>query len=122
VYLLDHITGVLTNLSQSNYTFTSLAGVFNTRFELRYQVPLSNPEVEAVAPIVICNQGSNFLIQSRRELISALKVFDVTGQLLLEKENISNLEYLLTLDRKDNMYLIQVTTSPRHRYTLKAMH
>ncbi len=122
VYLLDNTNGVLTNLSQSNYTFTSLAGVFNTRFELRYQVPLSSPEVEEVAPIVICNQGSNFLIQSRKELITALKVFDVTGQLLVEKENISNLEYLLTLDSKDNVYLIQVTTSPQHRYTLKAIH
>ncbi len=100
--------------------------VFEEKFiyleELRYQVPLSSPEVEAVVPIVICNQGSNFLIQSRKELITALKVFDVTGQLLLEKQNLSNLEYLLTLDSKDTMYLIQVTTSPHHRYTLKAIH
>jgi hypothetical protein len=39
IYLKDKLTNTYTNMRNGSYTFSSLAGVFNDRFELRFAVP-----------------------------------------------------------------------------------
>ena len=123
IYLRDNSNGIITNLKVGNYTFTTLAGVFNSRFDLLYQNQLSNPHQSFDAnQIVIYNQNTNFVINSGTLIMSKIKVYDITGKVLVEKENINDTEFKIEMNTNNKVYIVQITSINNEVITQKVIN
>lgn len=85
VYLTDSQTGIVTNLSESNYTFTAAAGVADNRFELSYepQVKVLATDTATKEKVEVYKDGKTFVIRSAGKKITGLEVYDATGKLMI---------------------------------------
>ncbi len=112
VYLRDNVTGTVHNLSSGDYTFSSEAGSFDTRFELIYQMPLgvSNPKFNAGQVVIYRDAGNNLIINTGMESMAAVKVFDINGKLILEKSDIHNTQTSLYIGLSNEVILVQIET------------
>lgn len=81
VYLKDKQTGVITNLSQNSYTFTTDAGENTGRFEIIYK-PETILVTDSVSKdqIVVYRDQDNFVIQSPKT-IASVEVYEMSGKL-----------------------------------------
>lgn len=90
IYMTDHVTGTYVNLSTGSYTFTSEAGVFNSRFEVGYQNTLTVEQPLFNAnDVVVYNQNDALNINTGATNMKDIKVYDIQGRLLLEKNNLN---------------------------------
>lgn len=110
VFLRDNLLSEVHNLSLSPYTFTSEAGNFNSRFEILYQMPLgvSVPVFNADQVIVYKNVTNDFVINSGNITMATVKVFDIRGRLLLEKNEINSSETTIATGQANEVLLIQI--------------
>lgn len=122
IYLRDNSTGIITDLKLANYTFSSLSGVFNSRFELLYQNQLSNEQQGIDNQIIIYNQTSNLVINSGIKTMSKIKIYDMTGRILIDKDNINTSEFKIALDTKNNIYIVQITSKDNEITTKKVIN
>lgn len=83
VYLKDKQTGNVTNLSEGNYTFTANAEENQNRFEIIYepQIVLVTDEVKQDG-IQVYKMGNDFVVTSRKDKITSLKLYDISGRLI----------------------------------------
>ena len=81
IYLKDKQTGVITNLSQNSYTFTTDAGENTGRFEIIYK-PETILVTDSVSKdqIVVYRDQDNFVIQSPKT-IASVEVYEMSGKL-----------------------------------------
>lgn len=85
VYLKDKETGILTNLSEANYSFTANEGLTEGRFEIVYQ-----PEIvlgigdSFKDDLIVYRDGNDFVVKSSIKNISALEVYDASGRLMMK--------------------------------------
>ncbi|MBN1338707.1 MAG: hypothetical protein JXA03_05250 [Bacteroidales bacterium] len=88
VYLKDIETGDTLNMkTDSVYSFTSEAGVFNERFLLYFSVPVSSVEETAFAGVQIYGFNGRIFINSPRSLHGAtVEVYDLSGKRILHEE------------------------------------
>lgn len=89
IYLKDNATGAETDLKQSSYTFTSAAGVDNSRFTLKYQKAL---KVDAPAfnenSVRVYKNNGMLHVNSGTVAMSNIKIFDIQGRLIVEQKNV----------------------------------
>ncbi|GGP06581.1 hypothetical protein GCM10010992_27150 [Cloacibacterium rupense] len=110
IYLKDHLTGVVTNLSQEKYVFTANAGDTTDRFEIQYtnQGTLNTTDLKNQSTVVY--QEQNDIIIESPSVIKGVKVFDVSGKLVhqsIEKEKkvtVSSINY------SKGVYVIEIVT------------
>lgn len=111
VFLKDNITNILHDLSTGSYAFTSVAGVFNTRFEFRYQQSLGTVDNELVSnSIVVYKQNDKIKIDAGTQTIAGVKVYDVSGRLLVERKDINANTALVTVNGVTQVLLVHVIT------------
>lgn len=110
VFLRDNLLSEVHNLSSSPYTFTSDAGNFNSRFEILYQMPLgvTVPVFNADQVIVYKNVTNDFVVNSGNVTMAKVKVFDIRGRLLLEKNEINSSETTIAVGQANEVLLIQI--------------
>lgn len=83
IYLKDKQTGIVTNLSEREYTFATGAGEGSGRFEIIYQ-----PETVLVTEnkvkdhVVVYRDANDFVIASSTDKISDVEVYDAVGRLV----------------------------------------
>lgn len=108
VYLKDNLTGILHNL-ESEYTFTSEAGVFNSRFEMVYQNTLGTGDVFQNESIRIAKQGNDIIITAA-ETMDEVNVFDITGRLIASQKQLNaNTTHIATANVR-GLLLVQIKT------------
>ncbi|AWK03430.1 hypothetical protein HYN56_04015 [Flavobacterium crocinum] len=92
IFLQDKTTGKTTNLRLANYTFTSEAGSFNSRFVLRYtDNTLGTDDFENNADgIFVAVKNKTINISSSNELINEVTVYNLLGQEVFSKKKISS--------------------------------
>lgn len=91
IYLQDNSLGIVHNLKSSPYNFTAEAGTFSSRFEIVYSPDGTLGTENAVADvnsIVIFKQGNVLKINSVKENITAVTVFDIRGRKLYGAKDI----------------------------------
>lgn len=84
VYLEDQLLHTIHNLKQGDYTFTTVAGAFDSRFMLRFtdsQLGTDNP-LDANNQVVVYQKNSEVIIHSDRENLSEVLLFDISGRLI----------------------------------------
>jgi hypothetical protein len=112
IYLKDNLTATEHNLQTSAYNFTSVAGTFTNRFEIIYQSQLSieNPTFNANQVIVYKNELNDFVINAGTTIMASVKVFDIRGRLLLERNNINASQTNMTVGMANEVLLVQITS------------
>jgi hypothetical protein len=113
IFLTDTFTNTCVNLNNGAYSFTATAGTFNTRFNLRYinnLLATQNPDFNASDVLLYLNNTNELVIQTTRSSIKAVAVYDVSGRLLLSKNNLLVSNIAMNVDAFSNqILLVQIT-------------
>jgi len=85
IYLKDRQTGILTNLSAGDYTFTANAGLSTERFEIIYEAATTLATgANAKEHIIVYRDGNDFVIKSSTNKISGVECYDAAGRLIIK--------------------------------------
>lgn len=114
IYLKDTTNGVVTNLKSGNYTFATLSGVFNNRFELLFQNSLLSNTVAPIfnaSYVVIYHQKNDLVINTGVATMSSIKIFNVKGSLLFDKKEINTSETRIDIGSTNEVLLVEIVTT-----------
>jgi len=94
IYIFDHADNSLHNLKSSAYAFTTAAGTFNNRFELRFtETTLS------LQPLPVNGSGTNVCAKDHQVSIQSSKaiknvaIYDASGKKVFEKNDVKSTTY-----------------------------
>ena len=97
IYIEDLELGVIHDLRNSPYLFTSEAGIIEDRFILRYtNNALGIDEFDKLNGISVFENDERIVINSSYELIQSIRVFDVLGRNLFSKDAVNNNNFKIT--------------------------
>lgn len=121
VFLEDTVTGVMHNLKQGNYTFSTTAGTFNNRFKLKYaNSSLGNDDVVANSnEVIVYKNGTTLNIASQSSTLKEVKIFDLSGRLLATRSNIGNNNIAFENTNWSNQVIIVQSTTDENIVTTK---
>lgn len=124
IYLLDKVTGQYHDLKAANYTFTSVNGTFNDRFELRFDTQALGVNTNTVSDndIKVVSNGQGLSVYCASTPITEVAIFDVLGKLLFSQNNLENnaLE-AIQLQGVSQMLLVKVTLENGQTHTKKTL-
>jgi hypothetical protein len=115
IYLKDLVLNTTINLKQNAYTFTTNSGTFNNRFLLVYRATKNTPnevEIDHEASKIIMFKPDNYLhLDVGNRTIKNIKVFDIRGVLLLEKEEVNASDAILDIEKNNQFLVVEITFS-----------
>jgi hypothetical protein len=123
IYLEDKVLNVIHDLRESNYSFTTAVGTFEERFELQFQngtlgVPTFNEE-----GVVVYKNNQTIFINTGVTLMKEVKIFDIRGRLVAEKNNINATDVNFShLNTAQQVLLVQITTEAGELITKKVIY
>ena len=123
IYIEDFVTGAIHNLKLAPYTFTSTAGTFESRFQIRYtNETLSTPEINIANQLwVYVSDGIN--VQSQLEGLEQVTVYDLLGKRLYEANANQLLTHKITQIQPNKQVLfVRVTLSNGSVVTKKVVY
>ncbi|MBF4473531.1 PKD-like domain-containing protein, partial [Flavobacterium sp. HJJ] len=112
IYLEDKLTNTIHDLKTGSYSFTTATGVFNDRFVLRY----TNTSKLGTGDTVTKNKGVFVSVRNRQikvnsfdQTISSVKVYDLKGSLLYDKNKVNKNEFIVdTLNAADQVMIVMI--------------
>ena len=109
IYLKDTQTGIITNLSEGNYTFQTNAGETTGRFEIIYkpQTVLAT-DLTTKEELVVYKDRGDFVVKAQSKKITDLQVFDMNGRLLLKLEPNSTKAVIPAAMFTNGVYVLKV--------------
>ncbi|MFN8324673.1 MAG: hypothetical protein U0T80_02825 [Flavobacteriaceae bacterium] len=111
VFLRDNQTGFVQDLKAGNYSFTSDAGTFASRFDVIYQSPLGVETPSLNNQLVVYkNEVGDFVINSGSIEMKSVKVFDLRGRLLNEYSGINATQAKVSGGSANGVLLLQITS------------
>lgn len=123
IYLKDNVLNTLHNLKQGSYTFVSESGVFNTRFEIVYQNPTALSQVAFTEnAVVVYKQNQDVVIQTGAIAMASVQLYDISGRLLVSKNNINATEVRLPTGTTQQVLLVKITSVTKETITKKIVN
>ncbi len=114
VYLIDNLTGSVTDLKQGAYSFTSAKGTFHNRFVLQFVEPvILDAGSYALDSISILPNPANDILNvvSPVSIIEKVDIRDVQGRVVFTSENSNTNSMQITVDDLGSaVYFVTVTT------------
>lgn len=111
--LVDTMTNTTTNLSNTSYTFTTEAGINDTRFKIVFQeTALSTVDnaVNANAVIAINNNGV-LNINAGSYIIKAVEIYDLLGRRIYTASNVdATMTSISNVNAKQQVILVKIAT------------
>ena len=93
IYIKDTQLDLIHNLKDSPYLFTTIAGTFNSRFEILYQNALGATNSSFNQnQLVVFNSHDSINVNAGSAVIESVKVYDINGRQLLDKKAINSTE------------------------------
>jgi hypothetical protein len=91
IYLEDKLLGIIHDLKQAPYNFTTVAGTFNDRFVLRYtNSSLANPAVDAMQNnVAVAVSDAQISVKSYAKAIESIVVYDILGRQIFSKNGVN---------------------------------
>ncbi|QSB27503.1 T9SS sorting signal type C domain-containing protein [Flavobacterium sp. CLA17] len=108
IYIEDKVTGLVHNLRDSNYTFSSAIGVFDNRFILRYKdTSLGIDEFEnSGKEMIISTKDKTISIYAPEKIINEILIYDVTGNMIYKKSDLNDPAFQIVNLRSQNQVLL----------------
>lgn len=112
VYLIDHVAGITHNIKAGAYSFTTDAGSFDDRFEVVYvNSTLGSNHPDTASAIGIYQQDKNIYINSSKDVLKSLKVYDIRGREIYNRKNINTLETVISdLTAEQQVLILEIIT------------
>ncbi|MDI1315963.1 hypothetical protein [Flavobacterium sp.] len=113
IYLKDNLTTTIHDLNTGAYTFAATAGTFASRFEIVYQsstLGVTTPGFNENQVVIYKTPTSELSINTGSVIMSSVRIFDISGKLLLEKKGIDASQTLLRLNSTTEILLVQITS------------
>ena len=114
VFLLDTFTGITTNLSQTNYVFTSDVGQYDGRFLVTFNSEVLDTQEQQLAALSIYpNPTTDILnVVSPQAEIEQVTVYDMMGRVVLEVTASNERNVQLDLSSMNSaLYFIEISTT-----------
>ncbi|RDI56644.1 T9SS sorting signal type C domain-containing protein [Flavobacterium glaciei] len=111
VFIEDKMTNAIKNLKEGAYNFSTKAGSFNDRFVLRYKdKTLGTGEFEtADNNIIISVKNKQIKIDSQKETIDKVLIFDLLGKQIFRKLSVENNEHIISnLPSSEQVLIVKV--------------
>lgn len=126
IFLNDQLTGIVTDLKKSNYSFSSIIGTFNDRFKLIYKssrsLGLEIPLFDANS-ILIFNQKGVLHLNSGTTEMKTIRVFDLRGRLLVEQKEVNaKLTSIKDFGGAHQTLIVQITSNQNKIVTKKIIY
>ncbi|PWB22195.1 T9SS sorting signal type C domain-containing protein [Flavobacterium sp. HTF] len=112
VYIEDKTTGAVHDLKAGKFTFTTAAGTFTDRLVLRYtNKTLGTGDFENTEnDLIVSVKDKVIKVNSAKENIKEISIFDITGKTLYTKNKIETTEFQISNLQSGNQVLfIKVT-------------
>ncbi|MBZ4035596.1 T9SS sorting signal type C domain-containing protein [Flavobacterium sp. 17A] len=125
VYLEDLTTSKIINLRTENYKFKTEIGTFTDRFKLRYtSKTLGNEEFEDLENSVVVSIKNKVLkINSSKEEIKEVSIYNVGAQLMYTKNNVNSSELVISnLNSSNQVLLVKVTLENGYSFSKKVIY
>lgn len=92
VYLLDKNDNTYHNLKEAAYTFSSVTGTFESRFEIHYVSNAlgTDDQVKAENDVIVIKNGDHIEISSGNLNMEKVTLYDVTGKRIYQADNIND--------------------------------
>src|SRR5690606_33381429 len=121
IYLRDNQNGIVTDLKNGSYTFTSGAGTHTGRFDVIYDTSLAvvNPQFDN--SVLVYNQGSMLAVNAGSMMIDNIKVYDVRGRLIVSRDDINATEALIDAGEANQVLIVKVTSVDHQVATRKVV-
>ena len=123
VFLRDKYTNITHDIKQSEYEFTTQDGIFADRFEIVYEnSPLSNDDFINSNDVLVYTQNNQIQVNSLKENIKTVSVYDVLGRNIFRNENVGEKELSISSIKANNQALfIKVTLTTGELITKKVI-
>lgn len=112
IYLKDNLLGIIHNIKTNNYTTIVEAGTFDNRFEIIFQNPtLMNDDFQIEDVTMFFNDENDWLQinNSENKFISNIKLFNVIGQEMMQKElNSTETTIKVPINLAKGVYIVQL--------------
>lgn len=122
VLLKDNLTNAVQDLKAGSYTFEASAGVYPTRFEIRYANTLATTQnVFTATAVVVIPQDQKLLIETGTVPMDTVSVYDISGKLLLTKSKINATTTSIAVGVTHQVVLLKITSSQNQSVVKKVM-
>jgi hypothetical protein len=126
IYLEDKLLNVIHNLKLGSYSFATSAGVFDERFVLRYTDGTSlgiGEQLFNENTVLVYKNETGININTSNVIMKSVKIFDVRGRLIAEKNDIGANTYQFTdLPETQQVLLIKVISQDGAIVTKKLVY
>jgi len=120
IYLKDNLTNTVHDLKGGSYSFTSDAGVFNTRFEIVYQKTLANHQhIFEKSVVIVYKQDHDIVITTGYTIMTKVDVYDILGRLLATQNNINATYTKLNTGNISDIAIVKITAENKEVVTKK---
>ena len=125
IFLKDNVTGVVHNIKETAYTFASNAGTFNNRFAVVYQnapLGIENPTLDSNS-VIVFKQNGVLNINAGTTLMQSVKIFDIRGRLLFERNNVNaTATNISNLNVANQVLVVQITSEDNKTVSKKVVY
>ena len=122
IYLKDEQLGIYHDLKSAPYAFTATSGVHNDRFKLVYKNTVLSNVTFNENEIQIAKNNNSIEIVSGNEIMSNVKVYDVRGRLIVEKNKINDNKISINTNNvQDQVLIVNIITSEGIKVTRKIL-
>ena len=113
VYLIDSLTGSVTNLTEGDYTFQSAEAVYHKRFKVVFEnsvLGINDSNLDSV--ILYPNPTQNVVtIVSPQIIVTSATVYDIQGRIVYEVDFKNQTNYQIDLSAMEAaLYFIEIAT------------
>ena len=116
VFIEDLLLNSISNISEEPYMFFAETNEINDRFILRFNAAtLSTDDIVFDSNTIIISGTDQMHIESKKEMIKEVVVFDILGRKLLSETDIYDQNYNINgIEKSNSVLLIKITLSNNH--------
>jgi hypothetical protein len=125
IFLKDKLTNVIHNLKQGTYTFATVIGTFNNRFELIYNNTTTSAKEHQITAenMVVYNENGVIKIDGGAVAINNVAVFDIQGRLISEQNGINATSVAINnLKATQQVLIVQINTNDNTTISKKIIY
>lgn len=114
IYLRDKITNIDQNLKNASYTFSTEAGIYNSRFELVYTsnfLASENTSGLESNSVLLYKKDKDIVVSSKQATLDHVEVFDMNGRLLAVAKNINSKVLSLNVGQANQVLIFRITST-----------
>lgn len=123
VFLKDSYTDTIFDLKSGSYSFDTEAGVFNSRFKLVYQKTLGvDQNTIDDKTVLIYKKNQELVVNAGDVILSSVAVFDVSGRLIVQMENINSNTVKLETGKVKGVLIVKIISNDNVVVTRKVIN